>query len=100
MSRRILAISTDLFLEWLQLRKWPDADCVTPLPSDAKIIDARFNGFGDRVELLLESERFESIVSGDAIPFIDLQFAERSPEREIVDRVAAAGFRETEKAFK
>lgn len=71
MRRKILKISGALFVELFGKGPKQVYQVIKdPVPSDARIIDVRFNGFGypDLIEILLESESFDRVPAGESYP--------------------------------
>jgi hypothetical protein len=48
----------------------------TKLPRDTRIIDIRFNGWKNELDVLIESEEFEELKEGSEIPRINLAVTE------------------------
>jgi hypothetical protein len=87
MQRKIFSVTTDLViaaicrddrkhvpLNWFDLARWNNRFITCDgMPDDARVVDVRFNGFGSTVDFLIESESFEDVEDGKAIPYLEVR---------------------------
>lgn len=69
--RAIIPISSQCFVGFFKAGR-PGYEMVVGLPSDAILIDIRFNAFVDRVEAVIQSAAFDPVPDGNPPPLMDM----------------------------